>query len=150
MASLDSFGAKSQLQVGEESFEIFGLDALGELNLPYTHRVLLENLLRTEDGANVTAEQIRALAAWDATAAPSQEIQFTPDESVRVHPIVCPDTTRDRLQRHLLLFFTGTQRAAGRSGAAHRTGEKRLLETATTRTRGARPRTILASHTRPL
>ena len=78
MASLDSFGAKSQLQVGEESFEIFRLDALGELNLPYTHRVLLENLLRTEDGANVTADQIRSLAAWDASAAPSQEIQFTP------------------------------------------------------------------------
>ncbi|MEZ5118887.1 MAG: aconitate hydratase AcnA [Candidatus Nanopelagicales bacterium] len=78
VASLDSFGAKSQLQVGEESFEIFRLDALGELNLPYTHRVLLENLLRTEDGANVTAEQIRSLAAWDAGAAPSQEIQFTP------------------------------------------------------------------------
>ena len=72
VASLDSFGAKSQLQVGEESFEIFRLDALGELNLPYTHRVLLENLLRTEDGANVTAEQIRSLAAWDASAAPSQ------------------------------------------------------------------------------
>ncbi len=78
MASLDSFGAKSQLQVGEDSFEIFRLDALGDLNLPYTHRVLLENLLRTEDGANVTADQIRALAAWDASAAPSQEIQFTP------------------------------------------------------------------------
>jgi aconitate hydratase len=78
VASLDSFGAKSQLQVGEESFEIFRLDALGELSLPYTHRVLLENLLRTEDGANVTAEQIRALAAWDASADPSQEIQFTP------------------------------------------------------------------------
>ena len=78
VASLDSFGAKSQLQVGEESFEIFRLDALGELSLPYTHRVLLENLLRTEDGANVTAEQIRALAAWDASAEPSQEIQFTP------------------------------------------------------------------------
>ena len=78
VASLDSFGAKSQLQAGGESYEIFRLDALGELNLPYTHRVLLENLLRTEDGANVTADQIRALAAWDATAAPSQEIQFTP------------------------------------------------------------------------
>ena len=78
MASLDSFGAKSQLQVGEDSFEVFRLDALGELDLPYTHRVLLENLLRTEDGANVTADQIRALAAWDATATPTQEIQFTP------------------------------------------------------------------------
>ena len=62
MASLDSFGAKSQLQVGEESFEFFHLEALGELNLPFTHRVLLENLLRTEDGANVTADQIRTLA----------------------------------------------------------------------------------------
>jgi len=78
VASLDSFGAKSQLQVGEDSFEVFRLDALGELDLPYTHRVLLENLLRTEDGANVTADQIRALAAWDATATPTQEIQFTP------------------------------------------------------------------------
>ncbi|HNE88756.1 MAG TPA: aconitate hydratase AcnA [Actinomycetota bacterium] len=78
VASLDSFGAKSQLQAGGESYEIFRLDALGDLNLPYTHRVLLENLLRTEDGANVTADQIRALAAWDASAAPSQEIQFTP------------------------------------------------------------------------
>ena len=78
VASLDSFGAKSQLQVGEESFEIFRLDALGDLDLPYTHRVLLENLLRTEDGANVTADQIRTLADWDATATPSQEIQFTP------------------------------------------------------------------------
>jgi len=78
VASLDSFGAKSQLQVGGDSFEVFRLDALGELDLPYTHRVLLENLLRTEDGANVTADQIRALAAWDATATPTQEIQFTP------------------------------------------------------------------------
>ncbi len=78
MASLDSFGAKSTLQVGDESFEIFRLDALGDLSLPYTHRVLLENLLRTEDGANVTAEQIRALANWDASEQPSQEIQFTP------------------------------------------------------------------------
>jgi len=78
VASLDSFGAKSQLQVGEESFEIFRLDALGDLDLPYTHLVLLENLLRTEDGANVTADQIRTLADWDATATPSQEIQFTP------------------------------------------------------------------------
>jgi aconitate hydratase len=78
VASLDSFAAKSQLQVGEESFEIFRLDALGDLSLPYTHRVLLENLLRTEDGANVTADQIRALAAWDASAEPSEEIQFTP------------------------------------------------------------------------
>lgn len=63
---------------GEESFEIFRLDSLGDLNLPYTHRVLLENLLRTEDGANVTADQIRALAAWDATAAPTRRSSSPP------------------------------------------------------------------------
>ena len=78
MVSLNSFDARSQLQVGDESYEIFRLDVFGDLTLPYTHRVLLENLLRTEDGANVTADQIRALANWDATAEPTEEIQFTP------------------------------------------------------------------------
>jgi aconitate hydratase len=78
VASLDSFGANSTLEVGGRNYEIFRLDALGQSNLPYTHKVLLENLLRTEDGANVTAAQIQALAEWDATAEPTQEIQFTP------------------------------------------------------------------------
>ena len=79
MASLNSFSAADTLQVGGESYEIFRIAAVpGSERLPYTHKVLLENLLRTEDGANVTAEQIRALGEWDATADPSQEIQFTP------------------------------------------------------------------------
>ena len=77
--SLDTFSARSQLTVGERTFDIYRIDALPESSrLPFTHKVLLENLLRTEDGSNVTADQIRALAGWDASAAPSQEIQFSP------------------------------------------------------------------------
>jgi aconitate hydratase len=79
MASKDSFGARADLEVGGRSFEIFRVDAVeGSARLPFTHKVLLENLLRTEDGANVTAEQIRTLGAWDPTGEPADEIQFTP------------------------------------------------------------------------
>ena len=79
MTSLNSFNARTTLDVGGESFEIFDLTTLeGSASLPYTHKVLLENLLRTEDGANVTADQIRSLANWDAAAEPTDEIQFTP------------------------------------------------------------------------
>ena len=77
--SVNSFGAKSTLTVGEESYEIFRLDAVeGADTLPYSLKILLENLLRTEDGANITADDIRALAAWEADSEPSKEIQFTP------------------------------------------------------------------------
>jgi aconitate hydratase len=79
MASKDSFGARADLEVGGTTYEIFRVDAVeGSARLPYTHKVLLENLLRTEDGANVTADQIRALGSWDPAAEPSEEIQFTP------------------------------------------------------------------------
>ncbi|HLU44791.1 MAG TPA: aconitate hydratase [Natronosporangium sp.] len=79
MASLDSFGAKSQLRVDDANYEIYRLDAVqGQQRLPYSLKILLENLLRTEDGANITAEHIRALAEWDPAAEPSVEIQFTP------------------------------------------------------------------------
>jgi aconitate hydratase len=78
-ASKDSFGARSDLEVGGTTYQIFRVDAVeGSARLPYTHKVLLENLLRTEDGANVTADQIRALGSWDPAAEPSEEIQFTP------------------------------------------------------------------------
>ncbi|GLV74176.1 aconitate hydratase AcnA [Streptomyces hygroscopicus] len=77
--SANSFDARSTLQVGDESYEIFRLDKVeGSARLPYSLKVLLENLLRTEDGANITADHIRALGNWDAQAQPSQEIQFTP------------------------------------------------------------------------
>ncbi|MDE3723861.1 aconitate hydratase AcnA [Nocardiopsis sp. N85] len=77
--SANSFGARDTLRVGDESYEIFRLDAVeGSNRLPYSLKVLLENLLRTEDGANVTADHIRALGGWDPKAQPNQEIQFTP------------------------------------------------------------------------
>ncbi|RRD51132.1 aconitate hydratase AcnA [Arachnia propionica] len=77
--SVNSFGAKSTLEVGGTTYEIFRIDAVeGHEKLPYSLKVLLENLLRTEDGANITAEDIRALGSWDATAEPNHEIQFTP------------------------------------------------------------------------
>ena len=77
--SSDSFGAKGTLEVGENSYEIFRLSAVpGTEKLPYSLKVLAENLLRTEDGANITADHIRAIASWDPSAEPSIEIQFTP------------------------------------------------------------------------
>ncbi|AUH39870.1 aconitate hydratase AcnA [Streptomyces sp. CMB-StM0423] len=77
--SANSFDARSTLQVGGESYEIFRLDKVtGAARLPYSLKVLLENLLRTEDGANITADHIRALGGWDSQAQPSREIQFTP------------------------------------------------------------------------
>ncbi len=79
MASLDTFGAKNQLSVGDATYEIFRIDTVdGHERLPYSLKILLENLLRTEDGANITAEHIRALGSWDPLADPSVEIQFTP------------------------------------------------------------------------
>jgi len=78
-ASRDSLGARDTLAVGDRTYEIFRVDAVpGADTLPFTHRILLENLLRTEDGANVTEGQIRALGSWSADAEPSEEIQFTP------------------------------------------------------------------------
>ena len=79
MASKDSFGARTDLEVGGTTYEIFSVGAVeGAERLPFTHKVLLENLLRTEDGANVTADQIRTLGSWDPAAEPSEEIQFSP------------------------------------------------------------------------
>jgi aconitate hydratase len=77
--STDSFGAKGTIQAGGSEHEIFRLSAVeGAERLPFSLKVLLENLLRTEDGANVTADHIRALAGWDPNAEPDTEIQFTP------------------------------------------------------------------------
>ncbi|MUN64171.1 aconitate hydratase AcnA [Kocuria sediminis] len=79
MSTVDSFGAKGVLDVDGTEYEIFRLNTLeGAQKLPYSLKVLLENLLRTEDGANITSEHIEALANWDPEAEPSIEIQFTP------------------------------------------------------------------------
>ncbi len=87
---MDSFGSRSTLRVGGHDYEIYRLDALDKQgvstkHLPYSLRILLENLLRTEDGRNVTEKDIRALAAWRTKAAaglPEKEIAFTPQPGV--------------------------------------------------------------------
>jgi aconitate hydratase len=78
-SSLNSFDARDTLTVGENDYEIYRLDAVpGTEKLPYSLKVLAENLLRTEDGANITKDHIQAIANWDPSADPSVEIQFTP------------------------------------------------------------------------
>ncbi len=78
-ASKDSFGARSTLTVDGTDYDIYRLDAVeGFDKLPFSLKILLENLLRTEDGEDITADSIRAIANWDPTAEPDQEIQFTP------------------------------------------------------------------------
>lgn len=78
----NSFDARRTLEIGEQHYQIYALEALEERfnleRLPFTHKVLLENLLRFEDGKNITKDDITALAGWDAGAEPSQEIAFTP------------------------------------------------------------------------
>ena len=77
--SVNSFGARDTLSVGDKSYEIYRLSAVpGAETLPYSLKVLAENLLRTEDGANITKDHIEAIANWDPDADPSIEIQFTP------------------------------------------------------------------------
>ncbi|MBF8252416.1 MAG: aconitate hydratase [Actinobacteria bacterium] len=77
--SRNSFNAKKNLEVAGKSFEIFDISSIdGASNLPYSLKILLENLLRTEDGANITETHIKALANWDPTIEPDTEIQFTP------------------------------------------------------------------------
>jgi aconitate hydratase len=79
---MNSFGACSTLRVGDSAYQIFRLDAVDAVGavdrLPYSLKVLLENLLRTEDGVRVTPDDISDLAGRDPDAEPSREIQFTP------------------------------------------------------------------------
>jgi aconitate hydratase len=77
--SVNSFDARDTLKVGHDSYQIYRLDAVpGTEKLPYSLKVLAENLLRTEDGSNITKDHIEAIANWDPEADPSVEIQFTP------------------------------------------------------------------------
>src|SRR3989454_1452945 len=80
---MDSFGSRSTLRVGNHDYEIYRLDALDKKgistqHLPFSLRILLENLLRTEDGSNVSKADIRALASWNSKSKPEKEIAFTP------------------------------------------------------------------------
>ncbi len=83
MSTVNTFGAKDTLEVGGSTYTIYRLSAVAREglsvdSLPYSLKILLENLLRTEDGADITAADVRALAGWEADADPSKEIQFTP------------------------------------------------------------------------
>jgi aconitate hydratase len=78
MSKVNSFGSSDQLVVGSKTYRIFKLDSVDAKTLPYSLKILLENLLRTEDGANITAEHVNALVNWDPSVEPDTEIQFTP------------------------------------------------------------------------
>jgi len=78
LSKKDSFGSSSVLDVNGKQYRIYRLDSVLKSSLPYSLKILLENLLRTEDGANITAEHIKAIAEWDPTAEPDIEIQFSP------------------------------------------------------------------------
>src|ERR1700758_9344 len=80
---MNSFKSRSVIKVAGKEYEIYRLGALDEQgistrHLPYSLRILLENLLRTEDGRNVTQEEVRALAGWNSKSKPEKEIAFTP------------------------------------------------------------------------
>jgi len=81
--SVNSFQSRSTLRAGGKEYEIYRVDALDKQgistrHLPFSLRILLENLLRTEDGRNVTQQEVRALAAWNSKSRPDKEIAFTP------------------------------------------------------------------------
>ncbi len=78
MSKIDSFDVARELKVGNESYRIFDISKLDAKTLPYSLKILLENLLRTEDGANVTSSHIQSIVDWDPKAEPDTEIQFTP------------------------------------------------------------------------
>ena len=78
MSKVNSFGSADTLEVGANSYKIFKLNSVDSKTLPYSLKILLENLLRTEDGANITSAHVDALVNWDPKAEPDTEIQFTP------------------------------------------------------------------------
>ena len=78
MSKVNSFGSSDLLQVGDKSYRYFSLNSVDAKTLPFSLKVLLENLLRTEDGANITEDHIKALVNWDPAVEPDTEIQFTP------------------------------------------------------------------------
>ena len=104
--SKNSFNAKSTLEVAGNSYEIFEITGLeGAATLPFSLKVLLENLLRTEDGANITASQIKSLAQGDPTVEPDTEIQFTPARVImQDFTEIAKRVARDHLRKLRLVF----------------------------------------------
>src|SRR5437763_15556377 len=109
MATNNSFGARDTLEIGGRTHEIYRIDALQQsfdvARLPFSLKVLLENLLRTEGNGSVTAADVEALARWDAKAEPTQEIAFTTARVVmqdftRVPAVVDLAAMRDAMTEH--------------------------------------------------
>src|SRR5579862_5161707 len=106
---MDSFGSRSALRVGSKEYEVYRLNALDQHGIPTSHlpfslRILLENLLRTEGGGNVTKNDIRALASWNSSSKPDKEIAFTPSRVLMqdftgVPAVVDLAAMRDAMQR---------------------------------------------------
>ena len=106
---MNSFNSRSVLKVGSKDYEIYRIDALDKQgistkHLPFSLRILLENLLRTEDGRNVTAQEVRALAAWNSNSKAEKEIAFTPSrvllqDFTGVPAVVTLAAMRDAMQR---------------------------------------------------
>ena len=78
MSKVNSFGSADVLKVGAKEYRFFNLTTVDSKTLPFSLKILLENLLRTEDGANITEDHIKALINWDPAVEPDIEIQFTP------------------------------------------------------------------------
>ena len=124
--SVNSFSSRSTLKVGNKEYEIYRLDALDKQgistkHLPFSLRILLENLLRTEDGRNVTKEEIRALANWNSKSKPEKEIAFTPSrvllqDFTGVPCVVDLAAMRDAMQDPRRRSRADQSSAAGRIG----------------------------------
>jgi aconitate hydratase len=107
---MNSFGGRSTLRVAGHDYEIYRIDALDKQgistkHLPFSLRILLENLLRTEDGRSVTNDDIRALAGWNSKSKPDREIAFTPSRVLMqdfpwVHVVVDVGAMRDAMKLH--------------------------------------------------
>ena len=128
--SVNSFNSRSTLKVGNKEYEIYRLDALDKqgistTHLPFSLRILLENLLRTEDGRNVTKEEVRALANWNSKSKPDKEIAFTPSrvllqDFTGVPCVVDLAAMRDAMQD------LGRRSRSDQSAATGRTGHRSL------------------------
>src|SRR4051812_2589823 len=123
MTSNDSFGSRSTLDVAGRTYEVFritGVDGLADAaRLPYSLKILLENLLRTEDGANITAEHVRALLAWDPSVQPDTEIQFTPSRVVMQDFTGVPCVVDLATMREAMRDLGGEDRKSTRLNSSH-------------------------------
>ncbi len=112
----NSFGSRAALRVAGEQYEIYRLDAAGGSQaLPFSLKILLENLLRNEDGVNITAEQVTALASWDPEREPDTEIQFTPARVILQDLTGVPAVVDLAAMREAMRAWAATRRRSTRS-----------------------------------